>query len=147
MKKTIFNSIHVNYAEYSYFKQLPKADQIQFLFELYDAATIKERGTLDLSEFFVSVQEYIHNSETEESEPTYENIEGVEQVAIMIDDKNIMIESNSLRATRHIIYKFFESGYILRRDKDMEKMFRKDKVTKYLRIFNIVDQITTLCTN
>ena len=60
--------MHVNYAEYSYFKQLPKIDQIQFLFELYDAATIKERGTLDLSEFFVSVQEYIHNSETEESE-------------------------------------------------------------------------------
>ena len=55
-----------------------------------------------------------------------------------------MAESNSLRALRHIVYKLFEAGYILQRDKDMEKMFRKDKVTRYLRIFRIVDQISTL---
>ena len=65
----------------------------------------------------------------------------------MIDDDNIMIESNSLVALRYIVYKFFESGYILSRDKDMEKMFKKDKVTRYMRIFRIVDQVSTICIN
>lgn len=145
--KTVFNVINVNYAEYSYFKQLSPQERIQFFFEIYEAAIIKQSGNLDLSEFFGSIQEYVATPKSETKNSLTEESEGVEQVAIMIDDENIMIESNSLRAIRHIIYKFFESGYILSRDKDMEKMFRKDKVTKYLRIFNIVDQISTICTN
>jgi hypothetical protein len=66
---------------------------------------------------------------------------------VMIDDENIMIESNSLRATRHIIYKFMESGYIIQRDKNMEKTFKRDKVTRYLRIFRIINQTDSLCIN
>lgn len=145
--KTIFNSMEVNYAEYSYFKQLPKADRIQFLFEIYDAAIARQNGSIDLTEFFMSVQDYVTQSSEQKFDAMAELQSDPDQVAIIIDDTNIMIESNSLRATKHIIYKFFESGYILRRDKDLEKMFRKDKVTKYLRIFNIVDQISTICTN
>ena len=145
--KTIFNSMEVNYAEYSYFKQLPKADRIQFLFEIYDAAIARPNGSIDLTEFFMSVQDYVTQSSEQKFDAMAELQSDPDQVAIIIDDTNIMIESNSLRATKHIIYKFFESGYILRRDKDLEKMFRKDKVTKYLRIFNIVDQISTICTN
>ena len=145
--KTIFNSMEVNYAEYSYFKQLPKADRIQFLFEIYDAAMARQNGGIDLTEFFMTVQDYVTQSSDMKQNAMTEMSENPDQVAIIIDDTNIMIESNSLRAMRHIIYKFFESGYILKRDKDLEKMFRKDKVTKYLRIFNIVDQISTICTN
>lgn len=146
--KTIFNVINVNYAEYSYFQQLSKPERIQFFFEIYEAALIKHSGTLDLSEFFGAIKNQLDGEQEidETSKIDFSN-NSVEQVAIMIDDDNIMIESNSLRATRHIIYKFFESGYILRRDKEMEKMFRKDKITKYLRIFSIVDQISTICTN
>lgn len=140
--------MQVNYAEYSYFKQLPKSDRIQFLFEIYDAAIARHTtGSIDLTEFFMSVQDYVTQSSEQKFDAMAELSADPDQVAIIIDDTNIMIESNSLRATRHIIYKFFESGYILRRDKDLEKMFRKDKVTKYLRIFNIVDQISTICTN
>ena len=69
------------------------------------------------------------------------------RVDVLIDDDNIMIESNSLRAIRHITLKFVESGYILARYKDMEKTFRKDKITKYMRIFRIIDQVSTICPN
>ena len=65
----------------------------------------------------------------------------------MIDDQNIMIESNSLKALRFVTYKFIESGYILRRDISIEKMFRKDKVTRYLRVFKIINQAPDLCFN
>ena len=152
--RTVFNTMVVNYAEYSYFKKLPKNDRIQFFFELYDAAVIKQQGNMDLSKFFGAIHDSIIDSESNQLSEFVENtteygmsLDDHEQVAIMIDENNIMIESNSLRAVRHITYKFFESGYILRRDKEMEKMFRKDKITKYLRIFIIVDQISSLCTN
>ena len=65
----------------------------------------------------------------------------------MIDDEIIMIEANSLRALRLVKNRFIEAGYILQRDVEQEKMFRKDKVTKYMRIFYIVDQITGICFN
>lgn len=145
--KTIFNALQVNYAEYSYFKQLSKSERIQFLFEIYDAAMARQNGGIDLTEFFMTVQEYVSQTSEIKQNATNELSENPDQVAVIIDDTNIMIESNSLRAMRHIIYKFFETGYILQRDKDLEKMFRKDKVTKYLRIFKIVDQISTICTN
>ncbi len=69
------------------------------------------------------------------------------RVDVMIDNENLMIESDSLKALRLVTYKFVESGYILQRDLLVEKMFRKDKVTKYLRVFRIVDQSTGLCFN
>jgi hypothetical protein len=58
-----------------------------------------------------------------------------------------MIEANSLRAIRVVMNNFMQSGYILQRDKQTEKMFSKDKVTKYIRVFNIIDQITGICFN
>ena len=58
-----------------------------------------------------------------------------------------MIESNSLKAGRHIVYRFVESGYILQRDMKLEKMFKHDKLTKYLRIFLIVNQTSSICVN
>jgi hypothetical protein len=143
--KTVFNAIHVNRAEYGYFKQLNRADQVMFLFELYEAALIKHSDGLDLSKVFNMIHESLQESLPQQETP--ELPDDVEKVDVMIDDDNIMIESNSLVALRFIIYKFFESGYILSRDKNMEKMFRRDKVTKYLRIFRIVDQTSTICIN
>ena len=140
--KTIFDSIIVNYAEYSYFKQLPVPDRINYFFEIYEASLIRNNG-LDLSKFFDTVKD----SFAEEKPDRVQLPDDRDHVDVMIDDHNMMIESNSLRALRHIVYKFIESGYILQRDQQMEKMFRKDKITKYLRIFQIVDQTSSICTN
>jgi hypothetical protein len=140
--KTIFDLITVNYAEYSYFQKCDTADQVKFLFELYDGAT-RRVAPLDLSGFFQEI-----NNELDDQEITISgNINDPDRVDVLIDDDNILIESNSLRAIRHIALKFVESGYILARDYDMEKTFRKDKITKYMRIFRIIDQVSTICPN
>jgi hypothetical protein len=147
--KTTFDHITVNYAEYSYFVKLSKQEKIAFMFEIYEAAEIREGG-FDLSKLFgmikESIDEYPEDTANDVGEYEYE-INDVEKVDVIIDDENVMIESNSLVALRHIVYKFFESGYIMTRDTKTEKLFRKDKVTKYLRIFRIVDQVSSICIN
>lgn len=146
--KTVFDVLHVNYAEYTYYKQLSRRDQVMFFFEIYEAALIKHSDGLDLSKIFNMVHESLKESDSIDQQTDPESWpDDVEKVDVMIDDDNIMIETNSLIGLRVIIYKFFESGYILSRDKNMEKMFRRDKVTKYLRIFRIVDQVSTICIN
>lgn len=144
--KTLFDMIHVNYAEYSYFKKLPKAEKIHFLFELYEAAEIRSSNGIDLGQVFDMIRESLDDSNQYESN-TKELPQGVDLVELMIDDDNIMVESNSIKAIKQIVSRFIESGYILRRDVETEKMFKRDKITRYLRIYRIIDQISTLCTN
>ena len=143
--KTVFDVIQVNYAEYSYFKQLKKAERVKFFFELYEAELIRSSG-LNLTSFFESLRDQFIQQESESIQASKTDLPE-DAVEVMIDDENIMIESNSLRATRHIIYKFMESGYIIQRDKNMEKTFKRDKVTRYLRIFRIINQTDSLCIN
>jgi hypothetical protein len=138
--------MQVNYAEYSYFKKLPKAEKVQFLFELYEAAEIRNTNGIDLGRVFDMIKESLVES-SQYADRAKELPQGADYVEVMIDDDNIMVESNSIKAIRQIVYRFFESGYILRRDKDMEKMFKRDKITRYLRIFRIIDQVSTICTN
>lgn len=141
--KTIFENVILNYSEYSYFKQLPSKDQIHYFFEIYDLHdSIKDNGadSIDLKTFFESV----HSSLSDDSDMLDDK---VERVDVTIDDENIMIESNSLRAVRHVTNKFIESGYIIQRDVAIEKMFKKDKVTRYIRVFRIIDFITGICLN
>lgn len=147
--KTLFDTMQVNYAEYSYFKKLPKSQKIQFLFELYESAEIRDSKGIDLGRVFDMIKESLIDSAQydERNKQLQELPKDVDYVEVMIDDDNIMVESNSIKAIRQIVYRFFESGYILRRDKDMEKMFKRDKITKYLRIFRIIDQISVICTN
>jgi len=145
--KTIFDLMTVNYAEYSYFKQLPKNERVSFFMELYDAASYRYSDSgLDLGKFFATLKDQILDSKEINSD--YSQIpRNTDYVDVMIDDKNLMVESNSLKAVRHIIYKFIESGYILQRDKTMEKTFKRDKITRYMRIFKIIDQIPCICIN
>lgn len=143
--KTVFDVMQVNYAEYSYFKQLKKAERVKFFFELYEAELIRSSG-LNLNSFFESLREQFIQQESESIQASKTDLPE-DAVEVMIDDENIMIESNSLRATRHIIYKFMESGYIIQRDKNMEKTFKRDKVTRYLRIFRIINQTDSICIN
>ena len=65
----------------------------------------------------------------------------------MIDSENIVIESNSLKAVKLMTYKFVDSGYLLKRDSNIEKIFRKDKLTRYLRVYKIIGQSSCLCYN
>ena len=142
----MFSYIHVNYSEYQYYLILSESEQLAYLFDIYAAEQNKQSG-LDLSTFFDSVKQYIIEEESHPIISYDDSMQDVDRVDIMIDDENIMIESNSLKAMRHVIYKFVESGYILRRDIMMEKSFRKDKITRYLRIFRIIDFYVGICTN
>ena len=144
--RTLFETMQVNYAEYSYFKKLPKAEKLQFLFELYDGALIRESQGIDLGRVFDMIKDSLAESAQFDEQPK-KLPAGADYVEVMIDDENIMVESNSIRSIRQIVYRFFESGYILRRDKEMEKMFKRDKITRYLRIFRIVDQVSVICIN
>ena len=58
-----------------------------------------------------------------------------------------MIESDSLSAVRKVIRKFMESGYIISRDTKMEKLFKPDKVTRYMRVFKIINHASTFSLN
>jgi hypothetical protein len=145
--KTIFDLMSVNSAEYSYFKKLSKNDRVSFFMELYEAASYRYSDSgLDLGKFFATLKEQILESKEINSDYA-EFPKDADYVEVMIDDKNLMVESNSLKAVRHIIYKFIESGYILQRDKIMEKTFKRDKITRYMRIFKIIDQIPCICIN
>ena len=144
-----FDTINTNYAEYQFWLTLPNQNKLLYLFDLYAIESDKVNGkTMDLSGFFKSVHNELSESETDNNSDEWANIpDDQDRVDVMIDDNNIMIESNSLRAVRYVIFKFVESGYIIRRDIAVEKMFRKDKVTKYLRIFKIISQAPDICCN
>lgn len=143
--KTIFDSVFVSKTEYGYFDQLDPIDQINYFFDLYIALITPNKSNMDLSAFFSDVKASLENADLTSVSEVY--ADNTDRVDIMIDDQNIMIESNSLRAVKHITLKFIEAGYILARDKEMEKMFRKDKNTRYMRIFKIIDQVSTICLN
>ena len=142
--KTIFDTIIISNTEYAYFAQLDPVDQINYFFDLYDEST-QRTNALDLSAFFEGVRSALENSTDDTSVSKIPRDH--DRVDVIIDDENILIESNSIRAVKHITMRFIESGYILARDVNMEKMFRKDKVTRYMRIFRIIDQVSTLCFN
>ena len=143
--QTKFESINVSKEEYNFFKTLSEQDRLDYVFNLYASAAVG----IDLAGFFNA----IHNS-LQDSDDVNKNTKDMvatpsnhDRVDVMIDDEIIMIEANSLRALRHVVNRFMESGYILQRDLEQEKMFRKDKMTRYMRIFYIVDQISGICFN
>lgn len=149
---SLFSNIQKTYSEYEFWKTLSNEDKVNFLFDMYSVQTHASK-LINLESFFQGIKDELDESESEE-EPEFTHIESIEfdanatdRVDVMIDDSNIMIESNNLKALRVVTYKFVESGYILQRDTIMEKLFRKDKLTKYLRIFKIINQSTDLCFN
>ena len=142
----IFDKIEVLNPEYSFFRELTNLDKIHYLLEIYDIES-KRNSNIDegLSNFFNDLEQ------TDEAEVEFESLQFGddfnERVDVMIDSENIVIESNSLKAVRLIKYKFVDSGYLLKRDIKIEKIFRKDKVTRYLRVFKIIGQSSCLCYN
>jgi hypothetical protein len=143
----IFENIHITNAELDYIVELSGAERIQYLFELYDIEQArKQNPNLNLKDFFNDIDDDEFISDDLPSSEEFE-IDGHHQVDVMIDNQNILIESNSLKAVRIIRNRFIENGFIIMRDKDTEKMFKKDKITKYIRVFRIVQQIDPLCWN
>jgi hypothetical protein len=151
--ETLFDTINVNYHEYTYYSSLPDSEKVNFLLQMFDQAFMTSNG-IDLSNFFKSITGQLSDEDYVDDERTIEHVyeskdyaTDPNRVDVLIDEDNIMIESNSLKAIKHIVYKFAESGYLLKRDFETEKMFRRDKVTKYIRIFYVIDKISCICTN
>lgn len=153
--KSLFSNIHIGYAEYEYWRGLGDTEKLQYLFELHHMESYRNDYNLavNLNKFFESLNNELQSEESSEEVPdsqieSYEfDSNAHDRVDVMIDDENIMIESNNLKALRAVSFKFVEAGYILRRDIVLEKMFKKDKITRYLRVFRIINQVTDLCSN
>ena len=137
------NKIKVNYSEFCYFFTLSRKEQIQYWFNLYDELVAKP-GKLDtekLRGFFDMIKDLEEEAPDLEALKRQDIEADREKIDVMIDDEIIMMESNSIRAIRQVTSRFMQFGYILQRDTKSERMFRRDKVTKYLRVFKIIDQI------
>ena len=143
----LFENIHVPNAEIEYVIGLPPSERVHYLFELYDLERAKKQNPdLNLRNFFSELEDV---EDSPEASPDIEEFEVGDdhQVDVMIDNQNILIESNSLKALRIIRNRFIENGFILLRDEDTEKMFKQDKITRYLRVFRIVRHVDPLCWN
>tara|TARA_R100001377_G_scaffold13434_1_gene6763 strand:- start:812 stop:1246 length:435 start_codon:yes stop_codon:yes gene_type:complete len=137
--------IQINYAEFAYFSTLPHIDQLNYFFDVYQGQSIKPN--LDLKEFFSQIDSGMIEDEDPIVNINTEMSDSHDRVDVMIDDQYIMIESNSLKAIRIIMTRFIESGYLISRDKENEKMFKRDKTTRYLRVYSIIDQAAGICLN
>jgi hypothetical protein len=147
-----FEKIFISKAEYLYFLTLSDKELLNYIFGLYETVGYTLISGSQLASFFES----IHDSLTETDTASYDTQLADEyqepsatdkRVDVLIDFDNIVIETNSLRGLRVVLNQFMETGYILKRDISSEKMFRKDKVTRYLRVFTIIDRITGICLN
>lgn len=146
--ETKFEKINISREEYVFFKTLSLQERLNYMFGLYESSAITSIKPIDLSNFFNAIHTQLEEKEKEQDATIKQDeTRSFDRVDVMIDDEIIMIEANSLRALRSVKDRFIEAGYILQRDVEQEKMFRKDKVTKYMRIFYIVDQITGICFN
>ena len=144
--KNKVEDINVNYSEFAYFSRLSENDRLNYFFQLFEGEIAKPG--LDLKEFFsqLDVDDTNLNDTTDSYTYDDEDIsDSVSLVDIMIDNEFIMIESNSLKSIRIVITRFMESGYMLSRDLESEKMFKPDKRTRYLRVYQIIDQTTGIC--
>jgi hypothetical protein len=141
-----FDNIFVDLPEYSYFKELSSPEKIEYLIEIYDLEIRKQDSDQNLTDGLNEFFKEISPIDTENLEFTSFDIQGSrERVDVMIDQENVLVESNSLKAVRYIIRKCIDSGYILKRDKEIEKIFRKNKISRYLRIYNIIGTENHLC--
>ena len=141
----IFDNITVRLPQLHYFQQLLRKEKIYYFLELYETSTnSQELQTSGLKEGL--------DSESSSELPYYESYDigsddHYNRVDILVDNENLVIESNSLKAVRSIKDKFLDCGYLLIRDTDVEKVFRVDKITKYVRVYKIIGRTFHLCLN
>ena len=148
----IFDNIIVNLPQFHYYQQLEPIEKIHYFIEIYETALYAENYTSasfaeGLDEFF---DEYNLNENDEIPEfESYDVGNGFNsnRVEVLVDKENVVVESNSLKAVRSIRDKFLDCGYLLIRDKDVESLFREDKITRYLRVYKIIGKTFHLCYN
>jgi len=140
--KTKIKNIHVNYSEYCYFDYLSDSEAVEYFFQLFEGNFNQPK--IDLQDFFSQIQE-----EEQEDYPIVhldkELPKNSKRVDVMLDDDYLVVESDSLKAVKLVTGRFMESGYLMTRDKITEKMFKKDKTTRYLRVYSIIGQMPGHC--
>ena len=144
--KNKVGDINVNYSEFAYFSRLSENDRLNYFFQLFEGEVVKPG--LDLKEFFNQLDSDTTNLTDKTDSYTYDSDDISDSdnlVEIMIDNEFIMIESNSLKSIRIVITRFMESGYMLSRDLESEKMFKQDKRSRFIRVYQIIDQTTSIC--
>jgi len=152
---TIFDNIIVKLPQLNYFQQLTAQEKIYYLFELFETSKYTDNfSNADLASgletFFNQLDEEAENYD--ENFPEFESYDigdgtSSVRVDVLVDNENVVLESNSLKAVRFIARQFMDNGYLISRDKEVEKIFRKNKVTRYLRVYKIIGQHDELCYN
>lgn len=138
------NDIEVRLPEFNFFQQLSSSEKFLYLTEIYELETKKNSDNNiaeNLQTFFddiTELQQYdVFNTGGEE----------FDKVDVLVDNENLVLESNSLSAVRQIKNRFMDEGYVITRDTEIEKMFKKNKLTRYLRVYKIIGRVFHLCYN
>ena len=138
------NNIQILLPEFNFFQQLSSSEKFLYLTEIYELETRKASEN-DIAE---NLQTFFEDVTKLEQYDVF-NTGGVdfEKVDVLVDNENLVLESNSLSAVRQIKNRFIDEGYILTRDSEIEKLFKKNKLTRYLRVYKIIGRVFYLCYN
>jgi len=138
------DNIEVLLPEFNFFQQLDSHDKFLYLTEIYELETKKEINpniVENLKTFFDDLTELQQYDVFNNTNSNFNKVD------VIVDNENIVLESNSLSAVRHIKNRFIDDGYILIREQSIEKIFKKNKVTRYLRVYKIIGRVFHLCYN
>ena len=138
------DNIEVLLPEFNFFQQLDSHDKFLYLTEIYELETKREINpdiVENLQTFFDDLTELQQYDVFNNTNSNFNKVD------VIVDNENIVLESNSLSAVRHIKNRFIDDGYILIREQSIEKIFKKNKVTRYLRVYKIIGRVFHLCYN
>jgi hypothetical protein len=138
------NDINVQLPEFNFFQQLSSSEKFLYLTEIYELETGKN-SDIDIAE---NLQTFFDDiTELQQYDVFNTGGEEFDKVDVLVDNENLVLESNSLSAVRQIKNRFMDEGYVLTRDSEIEKMFKKNKLTRYLRVYKIIGRVFHLCYN
>jgi len=136
--------IEVQLPEFNFFQQLSSSEKFLYLTEIYELET-KKNSNIDIAE---NLQTFFDDiTELQQYDVFNTGGEEFDKVDVLVDNENLVLESNSLSAVRQIKNRFMDEGYVLTRDSEIEKMFKKNKLTRYLRVYKIIGRVFHLCYN
>jgi hypothetical protein len=138
------DAIEVQLPEFNFFQQLTSNEKFLYLTEIYDLET-RKNSDIDITE---NLQTFFDDiTELQQYDVLNTGGEEFDKVDVLVDNENLVLESNSLSAVRQIKNRFMDEGYVLARDSEIEKMFKKNKITRYLRVYKIIGRVFHLCYN
>ena len=138
------NNIQILLPEFNFFQQLSSSEKFLYLTEIYELETRKTSEN-DIAE---NLQTFFDDvTELQQYDVFNTGGEEFDKVDVLVDNENLVLESNSLSAVRQIKNRFMDEGYVITRDTEIEKMFKKNKLTRYLRVYKIIGRVFYLCYN